>query len=365
MAFADNYAGLAGAIIACGMNPPVSALPAWLAGKPLNEWFDIPGTSGAGGCSLEEFSGWAFAGTKLVAPACGGHHVPDNRVNAIELNVDAPAWPTTPLVAASPSGTWQPDQPYCTDGHPSSRHIRHTAKWMPELNRVMLIGAPALYTIVSPGSKANVDGFNLDTNTWDAAGTYPSIIGGDPYCDGGACLDPNGNAWAYGCTRKFDKTTRTWTTPLTATAPNRVRLPWARADALNMMFGLQRGDGWAGAGASAIRHVGNVQTQITFNASAVYAQFLVDPAYEAGMDYDPVNNVFLFYSGNVGGLIYRITPNASTVWDMDLFPYGPGNVNPVASTGYTQSRFTYVPAFKGFVLLPKNSSNLKFLRTSL
>jgi hypothetical protein len=339
-------------------------MPAWMAGKPLNEWFAIPNTSGAGGAPIEEFSGWALAGTRLISPLSGGHSVSDNRVVGIDLAVNAPSW----SLLNAPSNVADRVQavPYYADGKPISRHVRHNAQWMPALNRVMMLGVRD-YWAASPGSLATVDGFNLDTNTWDAPATYPNILGGSPYVDGGACVDANGDGWVYSCTRKFTAATKTWSTPLTVTAPKRVRYPWALDTKRGQMFGLCYGDGWGydlALGVCAIKQIGNVQTQITFNPSAALNQFIADVPAEAGMAYDPINDYFLFHAGALAGRFYKIIPNSGTVWDMEIFSFGAGNVMPGAAPGGIQSRLSYVPSLKGFAILPGNTSNLYFLRTA-
>lgn len=347
-----------------GRAAPV-ALPTWLTGRALNEWKEIPNTGGGGGAALEEFSGFALAGTRLVGAASGGHGVSDNRVVAIDLSLNAPAW-----VQLNPPSAFAdviPDAGRNADGKPNSRHTRYNIQWMAALNRVMLLGARDLYTAISPGSQPTVDGFNLDTNTWDVGTTYPDVLGGTAYVDGGACIDPNGDGWVGSSERKFDKTTKTWSAPLTAVAAKRVRYPWSTSAARNMMFGLCYGDGWGysvSLGVCAIMQVGNVQTQITFNSSTALTQFIADVPAEAGMDYDSINDNFLFCSGSPAGRIYKIIPNAGTVWDMEIFSYGAGNIMPVASVAGTQSRFKYIPEYKGFVLLPTRDGNLQFLKTA-
>jgi hypothetical protein len=126
-----------------------------------------------------------------------------------------------------------------------------------------------------------------------------------------------------------------------------------------------RGDGWSGAGLTALKQVGNTQTQITFNSSAALTQLLADTiAFEAGMSYDEINDYFLFSAGRGDGCIYKIIPNSTAVWDMQIFSYGSGSVTPAAAIGGVQSKFTYMPAYKGFLYLPSATSNLMFMRTA-
>ena len=345
-------------IVAPVVSAPVPAgAPAWLAGRALNEWHEIPGTSGAAGADIEEYSGWSRVNNQLIAAACGGHHVSDNRVVSIDLGADAPAW--TVRVAASTSV--KGDVAFYPDGKPSSRHTYQMAQYIPALDRVMLLGGRAIYSEISTGDLPATIGFNPNTNAWEPAGTYPDA----PAMNGGSVVDQNGDAWVASGSAKFTAATKTWSRPLTAQAPVSVRFPWALDSKRNILFGLCFGDGQGyDSGIKAIKQTGNVQTQLTFNLSPAVTQFIADtPAY-AAMAYDPVNDFFLFYSGFAAGRIYKIIPNSSNIWDMEIFAYGPGSVTPIASVAGTNSRFSYVPALKGFVLLPSRASNLQFMRTA-
>ncbi len=356
-----------GATAHVGKIKPVSAAPAWLAGRALNEWHPISGTllenSGAGR-AIQEFSSFALVGTRLIAAASGGHEVSDNRVVGIELNVDAPTWPASPLCTPSLPGDVVSDAAWNLDNKPNSRHTRFNIQYMPTINggRVMLLGARDLYTTISPGSQPHVAGFNLATNTWDAPSTYPNAPAGP---NGGGCVDDNGNGWMNG-NQKLDAVTKTWSTITTVAAKN-VRYPWANAKGKGYMFGLCYGDGWGyslNLGICAVKQVGDVQTQITFNSSAALTQFVADVPAEAGMDYDTVNDYFLFCAGSPAGRVYKIIPNNTTVWDMEIFAYGSGNVMPIVAPGGTQKRFIYVPEFKGFVFAPGRYSEILFMKTA-
>jgi hypothetical protein len=95
-------------------------------------------------------------------------------------------------------------------------------------------------------------------------------------------------------------------------------------------------------------------------------QFIADAPTYAAMDYDPINDRFLFYCGQGAGAgrIYAVKPNAGNVWDISVLQLT-GSTRPPATPGAgVHSRFTYVPALRGFILLPLASSNLYFIRTA-
>jgi hypothetical protein len=93
--------------------------------------------------------------------------------------------------------------------------------------------------------------------------------------------------------------------------------------------------------------------------------FIADQPTYAAMDYDPDNDRFLFYCGQGAGAgrVYVITPNASTTWDVS-FLATTGNLPPATPGDGVHNRFRYVPALKGFLLMPKATSNLFFIRTA-
>ena len=107
--------------------------------------------------------------------------------------------------------------------------------------------------------------------------------------------------------------------------------------------------------------------QVTFKASEALDTFIKEePAY-AGMDYDPENDCFLYYSGirTGAGRIYVVKPNDSNIWEISLYAFGPTSTPPPASTDSgINNRFRYLPKLKGFVLLSKGKDDLYFIRTS-
>lgn len=367
MSLPDNYSGN-GTIYGGQAAPTLSALPAWAAAAQLNTWMEVPGTSSAGGALLYEFSSFVRVGAKIYASLTGGHAYTDNRTTAIDMRADTPTWAL--LDPPSASSDVIANASHYADGKPSSRHTRFLPKYMPSLGIVHL-SARDVYGV--PPSFGAVDVYNLSTNTWAPKDTYPSLVNsGFPNAvDGGGCLDPNGDGWVYSCTYKFDRNTHTWSKPLTTTVPTerRVRYPWCTAP--TYMFGLCWGDGWyfrtgpvEQTPVNAIRQIGNVQEIITFNPSAALTQFINDIPGEAGMAYDPINDRFLFYSGQIAGQFFEIKPNASTVWDMSLVTFS-GPTPPLTGGAGIQDRFQYSPEFKGLFLYPKQGVNFFFLPLAL
>jgi hypothetical protein len=342
---------------------PSQIAPAWMSGKPVNEWFEIAGTSGAGGAAIDAFSGMALneRHCELLIAAAGGHlDSSDNRVVSISLMADTPTW-VTRLAASSAVAQ---NVAYYADGKPSSRHTNSSLHFVPQVNRLMMFGARSVYGAAWDLPK--VDGFNLDSNTWDAAGTWPDMPGGY----GAAQIRATGEVIGTGLS-KWSPVTQKWTSLVISSNGDQVRWPVAHDPRRNQVFSLQYGDG-QGYGdarivASVTTVIGGVQTSVRFNASSGLDQFLAEKPSYAGMDYDLINDCFMFYSGQEGaaGRVYVIKPNATATWDISVLTLGAGSVKVATNPGGgVHNRFRYIPALRGFVLLARGSANLYFLRTA-
>lgn len=341
-------------------------IPTWLNGKPLNEWFEIPNTSGAGGAVVDAWGGWAPRedSSELYFAASGGHSDGwENSVYSIRLTDNAPTWIIRS--ASSPFSNVINNAAYYSDGKPGSRHIYQHNLWIPAVNRVMMFGLR--YTYPSAYTFLTVDGFNPTTNTWDPAGTWNNVQGGY-----GVVREQNSSyVWSQGLSR-WDYNTDTYSAPITIRTNTMIRFPVAHDSKRGQLFTLQIGDGQgydlsSGIQASRIPVSGNQQFAVTFNNSPALTQFIAEAQTYSAMDYDPDNDRFLFYCGqdNASGRIYVITPNSGNIWDISILTLGPGSVTPVVVPGSgINRRFSYIPALKGFVMLPTKSSNLYFIRTA-
>jgi hypothetical protein len=336
--------------------------PAWAVGAPLNAWIEIPGTSGAGGTQIESYSGWAkLPNGKFAITLAGGHgDGQKNSTAVINMLADAPSW----VEVGPESPVHVNDTDYQPDGKPTTSHIYHTVMWVPTLNRLMRVGclfASGALTMIYP----HVDGFDLVTNTWAAAGTYPDIPGGGA----GVMYNPVTNKVLVG-NKYFDPVTGTNTAITTSGFQYGLpRFPWCWDPVRKQAFGICLGDGQGYtlvAGVVAAKIVDTTATPITIAPSAARDQFVADYPIYCGLEYDPINDWFLLYEGrdlNVGR-IYKITPNSTNTWDMEIFTYGSGGVTPIptVSSGL-MNKFSYIPELKGIVMMATKASNLYFMRT--
>lgn len=349
-----------------GRNPPAPSFPAWVTAKPLNEWFEITNTANAGSAAVDAYSGFSFKHStgEIIIAAAGGHlNSSDNRVVSLNIYDDVPgAW--VQRHDPTPVGQVTANSPYNADGLPASRHLRYQCIYQPNLDRVMLIGSPSLY---GGGVVSSVEsnGFDLATNTWDAAGTWTSTASGGTY---GAAVDDAGNIWCRGQQKWL------WSTDTFAAMPISVRAPLAFDPVRRQLFGLYLGDGQGfnpelGIIAKTISEDLATTQTITFNASAAWTEFQALAMAYCAMTYDSIGDRFLYYYGygTSQGKIYVVTPNSGTAWDMSILAQGAGTILPVTpptDNSGIQNRFQYIPALKGVLMLARKSANLYFMRLS-
>jgi hypothetical protein len=358
-------------VVACGLGLAFAAgsartaralgsAPAWLAGQPLNHWFPIPGTAGAGGSAIDAYSSFTVvpSSSELVIAAAGGHNdSADNGVYSIRLDEDAPMWRTR----RAGSSMVQPNVLYYADGLPTSRHTYANVHYVASRHAVLLSGCRFGYGGGTP-SGPGMDLFDLGTDSWLPRGTFADIT---PFDSFGIAQDALGNIWTSTGLR-FDVAANTWSRPGSGTLG---RFPAACDSQRNVLFSLQFGDGQGfdpqlGVVARRLDASTGAGSAITFAPGAALDQFTAAQPNYAGMDFDPIAGRFLFYHAGETGKVYTIAPNAGTQWDLGvLATTGLPSPGPASGSG-VQKRFQYVPALRGFVLLPQRSSTLWFLRTA-
>lgn len=360
-------------------DPIQTSAPAWLAGKPVNEWLEIPGTTGADGTSIDAYSGFALkqsTGEILIALAGGHNNSGDTRVSSISLLADAPSWKAPrrkdSVALIDTNYSVAPNiYPYCKDGvTPSSRHTRYQSLYCPQNDRIMLISTPSLY---GAGGESSVqsNGFSLATNAWDAPGTWANVKNSSCY---GTAIDDQGNIWCR--MQKWLRATNTMVDlPTAATYSNASAFDPVRRQLFTLAYG--NGEGYTAYGQVGMQF--NIKTisedlssvrTITFQPSREWSEFQALNMAYCAMTYDKDKDVFYYYYAGNAGVVYVITPNAGTVWTMSKIVQGAGSVTgatigtgPSDGSGI-QNRFQYVEALKGIVMLVRSTSNLYFMRTS-
>lgn len=370
MSLPDNYIGLSP--LYCGRDAPAVVPPAWLAGKGINEWFAIPGTSGADGTAIDAYSGFAIkqpTGELLIALAGGHADSYDTRVSSINLLDNAPAWKSPRRKESIPSNLAAADQAYCLDGvTPSSRHSRYSVQYSALYDRIMFIGTTGVYG--AGGTQFPIsNGFNLATNTWDAPGTWAPTSSGGSTAQG---MDDLGNIWTRA--QKWIASTNTFVNLLSNGSvfwgPQAIAFDRVRRQMFSMQYGDNQGyNGVIGYNAKTISEDLSLTRTITFAPSAAWTELQAIAFMYSALEYIPGKDVFYLYDGAAdrggAGVVWVITPNAGTVWDVSKLAQGPGSIVPPPSViSGIQNRFQYVESLKGIVMLPSKAVNLQFMRVA-
>lgn len=360
------------------MGLPGPITPAWLSGAVPNQWVQISGTSGAGGAEVDPWGAFAVdpAGRLFVAASGGHNDSPDNRVVVIDLMDDSPNW----SILEQPSASFQTDvSHYSPDGHPTSRHNYVNATYVPALDRVFLVGAQAIYAGTAP-SKPSVDAYHVSGLAWDLAGTFTDVPGGDNTYWAGAVFDGT-HIWLDNL-RKFNPFTNTHDVGASANRISTSYLirPWSFDSSRNQLFGLAFGDGRAIGGGdyrcSRVPIGGNTEIAVTLTSNSARTDFVAEAGGDAGMDYDPINDRHLWYTGQTrrasdggspqpdrSGKVYAATRVSDNEYALSVLTMT--GTAPSATIGAgVNGRFKYIPSLRGFVLLPSKASNLWFFKVA-
>lgn len=347
-------------------------MPTWRQGISVGEWRQVSGTSlAAAPIAVKTFPSLSVLGpegkvvawngfavdtrdSSIYSAASGGHmDYAGNEVNRIRLSDNAPVW-TEPR-AATPVSQIVANATHYADGRPTSRHSYYGTVVNEVRNRAMVLSGARWGDGYSPGGV--LDGFNLTSNDWDTARTYPDA----PIADFGAyngwtIVDhkSTGDVYAFAnfSVLRWSNATNTWTRLLANTAIYGQYAASALDTKRNRVFVVG----------------GNVNDQGVYDLAANTAQSVSLAGPNAGslsgdgnaMVYDPALDAFLVRKGDAGGTVYRI--NAQT-FSVDTLPNTGGAAVPATSNGVWK-RFLYVPNLKGIVYFPTYGGDLWFLRTS-
>lgn len=337
---------------------PEPSVPLWRQGLSVGTWYELSGTNLSAVDPSPTPSGAIGPVAKIVAwngscvdpltsrvylIGCGGHmDYAGNEVDMLDLEADAPAW--VQLIAPSASGDVQSGD-YYSDGRPSSTHTYNSQVFVPEVNRAMRFGSGARY---SDGvNAAVVDGFDPETNTYDAAGTWTSIP---------ATLD-NQQSWAAvrdastgnvylnvahsGTYRLFrwNVASNTWTQLITC--PINAYEMCGAYDSIRHQLLFARSGGYA-------RY--NIATN-TYSSGSIANG---GPGNQAGLIYVEATDRYYYRSSSAGGAVREINP--TTMASSALATTGGGSI-PARQNG-CYSAFGYAPNVGCAYYIPSHTGNV-------
>lgn len=364
--------------------------PAWLQGKSVNAWFQIPGTalanrppgtssySGTPTAKLAAWNGAALKrqGSTYLIGAAGGHaDYSGNEVNALTLSVDNPAWvelrPSTPLASVLNSSA------VYLDYRRAATHTYYGIQFVNQDNRLAILPAPGMgdsrfnevtsanssFVSAYPGNRTFCS-FSLTTGDWDAEtvrttgrGHYADWPGGGDFTACLCCMNPatgdiyysrngdtNGRLW------KWTRATNSWSTLGSINTPN------YSGSAIDPQRGtmLAVGDYGSVVAPRVYRIDTGERLNVTFGGLGGDA--LKMGAYP-GVVFDEHNDRFLVIKNSSPLTIYAVNP---TTWAVSILSTTGLNVS--ARQNGVLNAAQYVPQLKGLVLARNYSEDVYFLR---
>jgi hypothetical protein len=345
-------------------------MPAWRQGMAVGEWRQIPNSALSSAPITVRSAGNTGPESKIIAwnsfaidtrdstvysPANGGHHdYAGNEVNSIRLSDDAPLW--IERRAATSGNQVVENTTHYADGRPTSRHTFYGAVCNEVRNRVMVIS----------GSRwgngwvtSATDGFNLSSNDWDLARTYPDVPSAAVALAATAFVEHkvSGDIYAFGNYGVFRwlNASNTWSQVVS----NSTIYGFGAAAALDTRRNRILVVGGSAAFDHGVYTLGANTTQnVSFTGPAAGA--MPNVGNGSGMVYEPWLDAFLVRLSGAGGTVYRIDAQTFAV---DTLPTSGGSAVPNAINGVWR-RFLFAPKLGGIVYAPAYSSNMWFLRTT-
>lgn len=361
------------------------SVPAWLEGRPLWEWFEIPGTAlssvppspvpvGYNG-PRSKIDCWCGAtlkrdGSVYILGAAGGHQdYSGNEVNSIELNVDAPAWierrgptPNAYVIDNTQYFLQEPDGRY----RPNPTHTYSATQFIDSMNKMLIMPSAGVYsTDLFPPAPVGfpytgvtrIHSFDLATDDWDGPDHLSQYPGGG--LDYYGCLSVKHPvtediyySWNSGDGfYRYRPSSDTWTK-----LSNVTRAPWYVGSAIDPIRNRILTVGGYSATAPSVLNLTGATVPASFNGPNV-ADLTFGPY--SGVVWDEANENFLVFYNDAGGIsTRRVHP---TTWYVDNPVTG---TLPATRTAGIHNSVQYVPELKGVVIANDYFGNMKFMRTS-
>jgi hypothetical protein len=372
--------------------PPTTGTgPAWMQGKPINQWIAIPGTEMANAPltaqiaarltdssgrnlgygdprrGIFRYSGGALkkSGSEMLVFGGGaGGAWAGNDVRGLRLEDAAPTWRTRINPAPAPTVRPRSSAPsaYMADGaSPASRHSYWGTQFIDSQDAFMSFGCVHSWT---GGQFYTVDGAHLATGKWKAPGSYPNIPDKRGWDGNWACKHPvTEDVYVSGArsVSRWQASSNKWSNVVQRTRTDVDRGVAAidptgngtllRVGAFGTVLSIDLGSGSATEG----KLVGPLAGSIRIGAY-----------YAAGIVYDPNLKKFVLFQDD--GHLYTIDRATTSTWQVErmaLSGAAPQTLH--SSGGYMPAiwgRMQYVPNLKGICILQAYDRPAYFVRTA-
>ena len=371
--------------------PPLNGLPSWLASKAINEWVAVPNSTlqnspawipipptGFGvqtsWVNAENGTGLSEA-TSTIWQFGGGHSdYAFNDLASLLLNSETPVWvlraPRSANADVTPYGG--AGVPWYADGRPASRHTYQGTHFVDKLSKYLAIGG---FTWYIPQSANEPVTFDVATNSWEPQGTWNA----GPSTNGIYAKHPVTEDIYYAVNggtsiHKLDTTTKVWT-QIRATGGTNY-LPGFECGTIDtarnalVVLSTRAGSGLSQFRCYSFDITSGALTLITFNPSAALTAFQALDTNHGGLHYNPQDDCYYYYFGGVGlgqgGVVWKVTPNATTVWDIEQMTMTgltvPGGIG--VANGNILTRFRYVPGLRSVIAFPSATSPVYIARVA-
>jgi hypothetical protein len=378
---------------------PVSGVPAWLAGKAVNEWVSISGTNlssvqpnplpntpGGTSAPASKITAWCGAALKrstaeYIIGMSGGHaDYAGSETDALRLSDDAPAW--REVTPRSPDNTLYNQTAFNSDLSGAATHTYQYSQFLDTLDVYVSFTNPGTYYAVSSTNRPitapsdwpylGVGGpTGAPASVWSPAidwtnGSYKSPTYIEPFPTeagdwiAGLCvkhpttsdvyIGRSGDRW-----RKFTAATRTWSTPSAVYETNYCGAAIDPTRSRMLIVG-----GYLGDVDPRVRDLDGNTVSVTFGGLGGSVLRAAE-FYYAGVVYDEANDRYLAIKNGSTISVYAV--NAST-WAVSLLTTT--GTAPGQRTNGIQNSAQYVPNLggrSGVVIANTYTGNVFFLRT--
>ena len=321
----------------------------------LGSFTAIPNTAKLNGttsdrATIATWNGLAAGPHSWYAALNGGHGAMENKAIALDLSKDVPQWT---LLNAGTSPSNYTSGMYYADGLPAARHTYFQTQVISSRNRVMAFGGYAVNA--SAAATSHVDGFDLSTNTWDAAGTWqdspltmPGVlsVAKDPRTD-------DVYVAGYGKFAKWRALDATWQSFTPLRTPASWNSSWEfKGSCIDTK--RNRWVSWNG---------------VMINSAVVPTLNMIDLSNLDGW-YEPITGAYSGSADNYAGCVHDLDNDrylvikGTTLFAVDPNTYVSTAVATVpAGENGVQSRLAYFQELGGVAYLPTFESNVLFMPT--
>lgn len=346
-----------------GFVPP-GTWPSWREALNQWQWVELtsanisavvpsPAPTGNAANRIDAWNGLTAIRSKVCFAGTGGHaDWSGNEGYSCDLLSENPVW--TLLGMPSANADVRTDVSHYADGRPTSSHTYYALHGDPSRNKIFRLGVGSAW---GSGNfqPPNVDAFDLDTNLWDAALTWPSHPEALSYAQAQAQNPVTGDVYVVGNTKlwRFNMGAGTWTQ--LASLDNNGQEAYYRGSVFDTVRNryVVIGDTYSPpAGVSIYNVAGNAWTKASMTGALAASAFAASGFWA---HHNTALDKYLQFQG--GNTVVEIDPVTLAVTSRATTG---GSGMPISPSGVF-GKVVFVPLLGGYAYQPRGSSKLWFL----